>query len=90
MSLEVNTDFSEISSERTSERSSALLKSHSSLVDTRNANLESMDSDFLYHLGLTKEDAGSFSGIKYVCIGGTNDRMTHFAKSCGEKFGEKV
>ena len=49
-----------------------------------------MESDFLYHQGLTREDASSFSGVRYVCIGGTNDRMTHFANSCGEKFGEKV
>jgi hypothetical protein len=69
-------------------RSSIMLKSQKSLVDTKNANLDSMNIDFLYHLGLTKEDAASFSGIKYVCIGGTNDRMTHFANSCGKKFGE--
>ena len=46
-----------------------------------------MESDFLYHQGLTREDASSFSGVRYVCIAGTNDRMTHFANSCGEKFG---
>lgn len=28
--------------------------------------------------------------IKYVCIGGTNDRMTNFAERCGLKFGEQV
>ena len=60
-------------------KSSSLLKSHKSLVSTKNVNLALMDADFLYHLGLTKEDASSFSAIKYVCIGGTNDRMTHFA-----------
>jgi uridine phosphorylase len=49
-----------------------------------------MDSDFLYHLGLTKEDASTFSEIKYVCIGGTNDRMTQFAESCAEKFDEEL
>jgi uridine phosphorylase len=49
-----------------------------------------MDSDFLYHLGLTKEDAKTFSDIKYLCIGGTNDRMTHFAESFGKKFDEEV
>ena len=49
-----------------------------------------MDTDFLYHLGLTKEDAQSFSEIKYVCIGGTNDRMTHFAQLCSESFQKKL
>ena len=49
-----------------------------------------MDADFLYHLGLTKDDALAFSDIKYVCIGGTNDRMTQFANSCAQQFGEKV
>lgn len=49
-----------------------------------------MDTDFLYHLGLTKEDALEFSDVEYVCIGGTNDRMTDFAQKVGEKFNENV
>jgi len=38
-----------------------------------------METDCLYHLGLDKENAANFSQVKYVCIGGTNDRMTKFA-----------
>ena len=49
-----------------------------------------MSEDYLYHLGLTKENAKSFKDIKYVCIGGTNDRMSNFAKKVGDKFGLKV
>lgn len=49
-----------------------------------------MDQDFLYHLGLTKENASTFKDIKYVCIGGTGDRMSGFAKSVGLKFGFPV
>lgn len=49
-----------------------------------------MDEDFLYHLGLTKLDATKFKDIKYVCIGGTNDRMTNFAQTIGKKFGFAV
>ena len=49
-----------------------------------------METDFLYHLGLTRDDAQSFSDVKYVCIGGLDERMTNFAKSFGKKFGEKV
>lgn len=47
-----------------------------------------MQTDYLYHLGLTKEDAKTFSEIKYVCIGGTNDRMTTFAENVAQVFGE--
>lgn len=39
-----------------------------------------MENDYLYHLGLGKENALDFSHVKYVCIGGTNDRMTKFAE----------
>jgi len=42
-----------------------------------------MEEDYLYHLGLTKGDASSFSDIKYLVIGGTNDRMTKFAEQMG-------
>jgi uridine phosphorylase len=39
-----------------------------------------MEDDCLYHLGLSKEiDSSKFTDVKYVCIGGTNDRMTKFA-----------
>jgi uridine phosphorylase len=38
-----------------------------------------MERDYLYHLGLTKMDATYFKDIKYLVIGGTNDRMTKFA-----------
>ena len=56
------------------------LKKQSSLVQTKNNHLNCMDSDCLYHLGLCKENAEDFSQVKYVCIGGTNDRMVKFAK----------
>jgi uridine phosphorylase len=49
-----------------------------------------MDEDYLYHLGLSKANAPCFKNIKYVCIGGTNDRMTNFAELCGKKFGFQV
>jgi uridine phosphorylase len=55
-------------------------KKRGSLVDTKNCNLDHMADDCLYHLGLSKEtDASKFADVKYVCIGGTNDRMTKFA-----------
>lgn len=73
-----------------SQKSSALLKGGKSFVQTKNLNLEKMEFDFLYHLGLTKENSETFKEIKYVCIGGTNDRMTNFANRVGEKLCEKV
>ena len=39
-----------------------------------------MENDYLYHLGLGKENATDYSNVKYVCIGGTNDRMSKFAE----------
>jgi uridine phosphorylase len=69
---------------------SILLRSKKSLVSTKNVLLNTMEQDYLYHLGLTKHDAKDFKGIKYVCIGGTNDRMSNFAKTIGDKFGYPV
>ena len=48
-------------------------------MKTKNEHLNSMETDCLYHIGLVKEDAIDFSQVKYVCIGGTNDRMNKFA-----------
>jgi hypothetical protein len=59
--------------------SSLCLRTKKSLVITKNENLNIMEQDFLYHLGLTKENAKTFKKVKYVCIGGTNDRMSNFA-----------
>ena len=38
-----------------------------------------MEDDYLYHLSLSKKDAEMFKNIKYVVIGGSNERMTAFA-----------
>lgn len=46
-----------------------------------------MKDDCLYHLGLVKENASRFSDVKYVCIGGTNDRMTKFAYQVAKTIG---
>lgn len=67
-----------------------MLLQKKSFVKNKNINLNAMQQDFLYHLGLTKEDASKFKDVKYVCIGGTNDRMTNFAKKLGDKFGFPV
>lgn len=56
------------------------MRRQSSVVSTKNSNLDAMESDYLYHLGLTKLDATEFSDVKYLVVGGTNDRMTKFAK----------
>lgn len=46
-----------------------------------------MEDDYLYHLSLSKKDADMFKQIKYVIIGGSNDRMTAFAKIVAESLG---
>lgn len=56
------------------------LRRQSSLVKTKNEHLNIMEADYLYHLGLTKIDATTFSDVKFLVVGGTNDRMAIFAK----------
>lgn len=46
-----------------------------------------MDTDFLYHLGLTKSDASNFANTRFLVIGGSNDRMTKFAKQMATLLG---
>lgn len=42
----------------------------------QNANLKNLDSDFLYHLGITNANAKELYGdVKYVCCGGSASRM---------------
>jgi len=49
------------------------------LADNLNKHLGKMEDDYLYHLSLSKKDADMFKDIKYVVVGGSNDRMTAFA-----------
>jgi len=51
-----------------------------SVTVQRNAHLTAMSSDYLYHVGLIKEDAAAFSEIRYVVIGGSEERMQKFAE----------
>lgn len=48
-------------------------------VQETNKNLDLMKEDYLYHLGLTKQDAWMFREVQYVVMGGLNERMTKFA-----------
>ena len=57
------------------------LQDYASPVLEKNKNLGEMSNDFLYHLGLTKEDAPTFANVKAVVMGGLNNRMTQFAYS---------
>jgi len=49
--------------------------------EARNPNLDNLDTDFLYHLGLnTSMDLKTaFGDVKYVCMGGSPDRAEDFA-----------
>lgn len=66
------------------------LRRQTSLVETKNDHLDFMESDYLYHLGLTKVDASDFSDVKYLVVGGTNDRMTKFANALAAQLGVEV
>jgi uridine phosphorylase len=52
-----------------------------------NPHLSKIDCDYLYHLGLTSQDAPLFKNVEYVCIGGSNGRMSKFAESVAETLG---
>ncbi|XP_035207739.1 uridine phosphorylase 2-like isoform X2 [Stegodyphus dumicola] len=49
----------------------------------KNPHLEEMKVDILYHLGLTTSDDDlqiMFGDVKFVCVGGTPERMKEFAE----------
>lgn len=52
-----------------------------------NPHLSKIECDHLYHLGLTSKDAPLFKNVEYVCIGGSNGRMTKFAESVADTLG---
>lgn len=53
----------------------------------RNKNLESIEVDYLYHLGLDSSMnlKDLFGNVKFVCMGGSPDRAYEFAKKIEEK-----
>lgn len=63
------------------------LKRQRSTVEDKNAHLSQMSSDYLYHLALSKEDSENFRDVKFVCIGGSNDRMQKFAYTMADNLG---
>lgn len=79
MTSEDFTDLISLTSLDSRMRAKLGYKKRGSIVEIKNQNLNKMERDYLYHLGLTKMDAKYFSDIKYLVIGGTNDRMTKFA-----------
>merc|ERR1712086_177199 len=62
-------------------------KKCSSTVGDKNEPLDAMDSDYLYHLSLSRADAQQFRDIRFVCLGGTNERMKSFAYALADKMG---
>lgn len=70
-----------------SNNNSLELKRQKSLVSDKNTHLDSMASDYLYHLALSKEDAADFRDVKFVCIGGSNDRMKKFSFQLADTLG---
>merc|ERR1712166_1299976 len=59
----------------------------SSTVGDKNERLDAMDSDYLYHLSLSRADAQQFRDVRFVCLGGTNERMKSFAYALADKMG---
>jgi len=60
--------------------------------EARNPNLDQLDTDFLYHLGLdTSMDLeGMFGDVKYVCMGGSPVRAEDFANKAAADLGFEV
>lgn len=58
----------------------------------RNSALDTMDIDFLYHLGLdTSMDLQAmFGDVKYVCMGGSPNRAEAFAVKAAQELGVAV
>ncbi|KJE95516.1 uridine phosphorylase 1 [Capsaspora owczarzaki ATCC 30864] len=54
-----------------------------------NPHVVKLDVDFLYHLGLdtSMDFKAMFGDVKFVCMGGSNNRMLEFAKRVAEELG---
>lgn len=62
-------------------------------VRLRNPNIQLMDDDILYHLALgsgSNDLASMFGDVKFVCMGGTPERMKEFAYYIMEEIGHKL
>jgi uridine phosphorylase len=62
-------------------------------VRLRNPNIELMDEDILYHLALgsgSNDLASMFGDVKFVCMGGTPERMKDFAYYIMEEIGHTL
>lgn len=51
------------------------------VVPVKNPHLGDLDSDYLYHLGLSSHDniQEMFNDVKFLCVGGSAERIQHFA-----------
>ncbi|KAH1012846.1 hypothetical protein HUJ05_011927 [Dendroctonus ponderosae] len=62
-------------------------------VKLRNPHIELMDQDILYHIALGSEShdlVEMFGDVKFVCMGGTPNRMKNFAHFIMEEIGYKL
>ncbi|CAM5147271.1 unnamed protein product, partial [Eretmochelys imbricata] len=65
-------------------------RSRNGLVHVKNPHLDSMDEDVLYHLNLgtkTHNLTVMFGDIKFVCVGGSPNRMKAFAQLMHKELG---
>ena len=51
------------------------------VVPVENPHLGELDNDYLYHLGLSSHDnvQDIFNDVKFLCVGGSAERIQHFA-----------
>eukprot|EP00076_Gallus_gallus_P023765 XP_015145676.1 uridine phosphorylase 2 isoform X1 [Gallus gallus] len=66
------------------------LEMSAGLVHIKNPHLEAMDEDVLYHLDLgtkTHDLPAMFGDVKFVCVGGSPNRMRSFAQFMHKELG---
>lgn len=62
------------------------------VITLQNPNLEKLNVDYLYHLGLdsSMDLKGMFGDVRYVCMGGSADRAEVFAQKTAEELGMEI
>ena len=60
-------------------------------VNVSNPHLVDLESDFLYHLGLSSSDdlKAMFGDVRFLCVGGSSHRIEAFADSVVNELGPK-
>ncbi|XP_026753462.1 uridine phosphorylase 1-like [Galleria mellonella] len=70
-----------------------LLKNEDGTIGLKNRNILNLDEDVLYHLAFTNKSIdleAKFGDVKFVCTGGTKERLKEFALYMAQRLGIKI